>query len=356
MIKKLPAIFLFIMLPVSAMHAVSLVYSGPAKTKVFYSRTDIKGWKALVKGKIISFSVDSDIKKDDLRQQVRSKSRVTVRLSDHRGIKKGDELFVIDRRQLIIARIRVVRVFKNRSLGHLLVGTGNFRHCRINNLVVQRVSDEYSEYARIYRGRGDYFLEQKETGKAIAEYKKALKLDRGNPEAHIALGYIYLNQGVLQFAFKEFIEAYKNMGRLYDNEDRYLLLKGMTEVRFRETFYSYLPGKKRKVMRQEGIKYALEALEIYPESEDINYYLGRFHYKKSTMPENEDRTARDYFLKVINKNPLHTNANVALSELYFKHKNRGKARFYATQALKGDPRNQRARQLLKYIDRYNKEK
>lgn len=356
MFKKLPALFLLMTLPASTLSAVSLVYSGPSKTKVFYSRSDVKGWKALVKGKVLSFSINTDIKKDDLRQQVRSKSRLTVRLSDHRGIKKGDELFVIDKRQLIIARIHVENVFQNRSLGYLLVGTGNFRHCRINDLVVQRVSDEYSRYAHIYRGRGDYFLEQGEKGRAIAEYKKALKLDRGNPEAHIGLGYIYLKQGVLQYAFREFSEAYKNMGRLYDNEEKYRLLKGMTEIRFRETFYSYLPGSKRKILRKEGIRYAEEALKLYPESTEINYYLGRFYYKKSTMPENRDRTARDYFLKVIKKNPLHTDANIALSELYYKHKNREKARFYASQALKGDARNRRARQLLKYIDKYNKEK
>lgn len=345
-----------IFLPLPALHAVSLVYSGPAKTKVFYSRTDVKGWQALVKGKILSFSVNTAIARDDLRQQVKSKSRVTVRLSDHRGIKKGDELFVIDSRQLVIARIKVDRIFHNRSMGYMLTGNGNFRNCREGNLVVQRVSDEYSRYALVYKGRGDCFIEEGETGKAIAEYKKALKLDRGNPEAHLALGYVYLKQGVLQFAFREFLEAYKNMGRLYDNEDRYLLLRGMAEIRFRETYYSYLPGSRREKLRKEGIRYAREALKIYPESTDVNYYLGRFHYRKTSMPENQDRTARDYFLKVIKKNPNHVDANIALSELYFKHKNREKARHYAQQALNGDPRNRRARQLIKYLNQYNREK
>lgn len=354
MIKKLPALILFSALSVSAAWGANLVYMGPQKTKVFYSRGTVSGWKALVKGKILSFSVNTNLSKDDLRQQVRKKSRVTVRLSDHQGIKPGDELFVIDGKQLVIARIRVEKILKSRSLGYILTGTGNFRNCRVNYLVVQRLAEEHSRYANIYKGRGDYFLEQGETGRAIAEYKKALKADRNNPEAHIALGYIYLKQGVLQFAFREFSEAYKNMGRLYDNEDRYLLLKGMTEVRFRETYYSYLPANQRKKFRKEGIRYGLEALKVYPESEIVNYYLGRFYYKKSTMPENEDRIAKKYFLKVLEKNPHHSDANTALSELYFKHKNREKARFYASQALKGDPKHRRARQILKYLDKYNK--
>jgi len=356
MIKKLPAIFIFFCMIIPAAHGANLVYTGRAKTKVFYSRTDAKGWKVLIKGKILSFSVNTQLPKDDLLQQVRSKSRVTVRLSDHRKIKTGDELFVIDHRQLVVARIRVDKIFKSRSLGYLATGKGNFRNCRVNYLVVQRVSDEYSQYAHVFKGRGDYFIEQGQTGRAIAEYKKALKLDHNNPEAHIGLGYIYMKQGVLQFAFREFIEAYKNIGRLYDNEDRYLLLKGMTEIRFKETYYSYLPEQKRKVLRKEGIRYGLEALKVFPESVEVNYYLGRFYYKKSTMPENEDKIARDYFLTVLKSDPNHTDANTALSELYFKHKNRQKARFYATQALKGDPRHRRAKQILKNLDTYNKQK
>jgi hypothetical protein len=47
-------------------------------------------------------------------------------------------------------------------------------------------------------------------------------------------------------------------------------------------------------------------------------------------------------------------ANVALSELYFKYRNREKAQYYAMQALRDDPRNERARQILDYLETHNR--
>jgi len=128
----------------------------------------------------------------------------------------------------------------------------------------------------------------------------------------------------------------------------------MAEVRFREVYNQYLKPEMRKRYREEGKKYSKEALEIYPDSVEVNYILGRLFYKKSSMPEPEDKIARDYFMKVIENDPEHVNANISLSELYFKHKNKEKARYYAERALKSDQANVRARQLLLYIKKYNK--
>jgi len=355
-VKRVIIHLLSMIIVLSAMRAApaaELMKDKLMTTKIFYSQTDVKGWKAVIRGKALSFSVQSELDKNDLLDRLRDKSTITVRLYGQEGLKVGDELFVINGKNLVTARIKITRIFRSRSFGDMLTGNGSFRQCAVNDRVVQRLSDEFSRYAYINKARGDYFVENGESGKAIAEYKKALELDSGNPEAHLALGYIYLKQGLLQFAFREFSESYKRMGRLYDNEDRYLLLRGLAEIRFREVYDSYLPETARNKYREEGVGYCREALAIYPDSIDINYFLGRFHFKKSAMPEPEDRTARDYFLKVLEQNPEHVEANIALSELYFKHKNREKARFYAEQALKGDPASARARQLMIYIDRYN---
>ena len=352
--KRLAAIILIHACLAAAAYSADLIPTGPQKTTAFYSQSDVHGWKVIVRGRAESFSVRMDPDSNDLLGRVREKSKITVRLFSREGIKNGDELFVIDDRNLITARIKVISIYKSRSFGYMLAGYGNFRLCALNDRVVQRLSEGYSDYARVYRGRGDHYLEKGDRGAAIAEYKKALELDRGNPETHLALGYVYLEQGLLQFAFREFMESYKTMGRLYDNEDRYRLLKGMADIRFREVFQSYLPEEKREGLKNEGIAYCKEALAVYPDSVEINYFLGRFFYRKSTMPEDEDRTARDYFLKVVELQPQHVKANVALSELYFKHRNREKARFYASRALKDDPRNERARQILDYLETRNR--
>ncbi len=334
--------------------AADLIPPRMTYTKVFYSQTDQAGWKAGICGRIDSFSVRQDIDKNDLMERPREKSRVTVRLYSREGIKEGDELFVIDDKNLITGRIKVVSIFKSLSFGYMLTGYGNFRLCARHDRVVQRYTERDSDAAGVYKGRGDYFQEKGDPGSAIAQYKKALTLDRGNPEVHLALGTIYLKQGVLQFANREFIEAYRTMGRLYDNEDRYRLLRGLADVRYREVYESYLPQEKKEKLKEQGIGYCREALAIYPQSVEINYFLGRFHYSRSSSPESDDKTARDYFIKVVELQPEHINANIALSELYFRHKNREKAQFYANQALKGDPHNRRAHQLLNYIDKFNK--
>jgi hypothetical protein len=91
--------------------AADLIPPQMTYTKVFYSQTDQTGWKAGICGRIDSFSVRQDIDKDDLIERPREKSRVTVRLHSREGIKEGDELFVIDEKNLITGRIRVVCIF-----------------------------------------------------------------------------------------------------------------------------------------------------------------------------------------------------------------------------------------------------
>jgi tetratricopeptide (TPR) repeat protein len=316
------------------------------RLKVFYTETDFYGWDAILKGKVISIGAREDSHKDDLMRFAQDKTKAVVRLYSHEGMKVGDTLFVINKRNLIVAKITIASIFKSKYLGYLLIGYGNLRLANLENRVIQRASEESSKYAYIYKSRGDYHHEVGNTGKSISYYKRAIELDSSNPEAHLYLGLIYLKKNLLQFALKEFDYSYKEIRRLYDNEDKYLLMKGMVEARYRGLRHYKLPLELMQKFKSEGIKYSREALEIYPDSKEVNFYLGMFYYLK---PEPSDVDAKSQFLRVIEFDPGQVEAYVNLAVLYKKHKNDKKAEFYAKEALKIDPANKRARHILKLL-------
>lgn len=335
---------LVFMYPCPVRSADMIARSEDINTRIFYTENDKMGWEAVLKGKVISFGARLDNEKNDLSDYVHDRSQVTVRLYDNYGVRTGDSLFVINNRNLIVSRIKVVSIFKSGTFGYLLIGHGNFLLANEGDRVAQRVEGESSKYAFIYKSRGEYFEAVGETGNAINNYKKAIELDKGNPEAHLALGYVYMRDNLSQFAITEFGEAYRQITRLYDKEDKFTLLIGMAEVRFREVYYENIPDDLRSKYIKEGIKYSREAIEVYPDSKDANYYLAVFYYKNT---EPDDLQAKNQFLKVIELDPDRIEAYVALSELYHKHRNKEKARFYADLALKKDPANERAKHLLK---------
>lgn len=347
--KPLITVFTLAALLSNSAYANMIIRGERSRLKVFDSQTDVKGWTGVIKGIAIGFSSRENLSEDDLSAQKHDKTRATVRLYNKEGLRVGSILYVINNKNLIVGKLTVKSLFRSVSFGDMLIGYGNFILCNNGDRVVLRVFDEYAKYANVHKARGDYYLSTGETGKAISEYKRSIELDHGYPEAHFSLGKIYLKQDMLQFAFKEFSEAYRQIARFADNEDRYLLLKNMAEIRFREVLNSYLPYKLKNSYRKEGIQYGKEALSIYPSSVEVNYLMGMFYHRH---PDNFDTKAREYLLKVIESSPDHPGANIALAELYFKHKNKIKARRYITSALKSEPENKRAKQLLKYIDKY----
>ncbi|HSV96060.1 MAG TPA: tetratricopeptide repeat protein [Spirochaetota bacterium] len=308
--------------------------------KVFYHEQDTGGWNAVLVGKLESIGMKGEVDKGDITAAAQDKSKAAVRLYHNEGIRQGEELFVVNDRNLVVSRIEVKTLFKSASFGHMLVGYGNLRLARAGNRVVQRVEDQYSRYAYIYSSRGDFYGEIGDEGEAIKHYKKAIELDRGNPEAHLALGLIYLKGDTLQFAFKEFSEAYKRIARMYDKEDRYILLKSMAETRYREAYFTRLSGDLRNKYIKEGIRYAEEALGMHKDSREAHFYLGMFHYRN---PDRSDVKARDHMLKVLELDPENVDACLILAELYYNHGNKGKARSFAEQALKIDGTSERAR-------------
>lgn len=345
-IAILPAVVLLVAVQVQA---ANLRPTRQIHTSAFYSQGDAQGIPVTVRGLVQSFGIRQDIPADSLLGHPAEKSLVTVRLFSDNGISVGDELFIIDKNHLITGRIKVTNIYSTVSLGCMLTGTGNFRSCSLRDRVVQLRSEEYSDAWVINKGKGDYFAEEGDDGRALAEYKKALQADHRNPAVRLAMGKIYYKQGIFSYAYREYEEAAKNISRLYDNEDKYELYKGMALIRLREIREMQLPKDKRDSYRKQGIAHSEAALKIYPDSAEVNYYLGLFYYKQSFMPEDEDTLARDCFLKVVEAEPTHEGANIALSQLYLKHRNKAKAEFYAEQALRGAPASSRARELLDTI-------
>ncbi|MCU0848154.1 MAG: tetratricopeptide repeat protein [Spirochaetes bacterium] len=344
---KLLSPFMLLLLLIQPLYPNMVMNKGEYRVKIFFSQNETAGIDAVLKGKVQAFSSKDEYDKQDLLNRAQEKSKVTVRLYSTRGVHEGDVLYIINDRNIVVAKVMAKIIFNSGSFGKMVIGYGFFRLASIGDRVVQLKEDSYTQYSCVYTARGDYYLEAGDTGNAISEYKKAIEMDSGNPEARIGLGKIYFKQGLYQFAFMQYEEAYKRIARIYDMENRYDLLRGMAEIRFHQLYYEGLPAGFRDRYMLDGVKYCAEALQANPDSVQVNYMLGVFYSRRQ---DPMDEKARDCFLKVIELDPMHAKACIALSELYFKHDNYEKARTYAEMALKAEPTNKRAFKLLKYIE------
>jgi tetratricopeptide (TPR) repeat protein len=95
----------------------------------------------------------------------------------------------------------------------------------------------------------------------------------------------------------------------------------MAKTRYIEAYETSIPEKLKKTYIEEGIQYATEALSINPDAVELLYILGVMYYKN---PEPDDVAAKKTFEKIIELDPTHIDAYIALSELYLKHKNKDK--------------------------------
>jgi len=343
--KRIKFIFLFITaISINALYAGDMILHKSEKNlKAYHTKMDNVGWDAELKGKIILISANYK-NMSDVADKIKDKTTASIRLFNKIGIEIGDVLYSIDNNNLINGKISVTSIFYTKTLGYIMLGNGNLRLVNSGDRVVKRIIDHNTKNAFVSKGKGDYYREIGETGKAISFYKSALEVDKGNAEAHISLGYIYLNDDMFEYSYNEFNEAQKNIVRLYDNEDKYFLYKGLSEVRFKQAYYTKLPDELRNKYIDEGIKYSKQALDIYPDSKEVNYYLGIFYFKNE---QPSDVMAKDQLLKAISLDNNNVDAFLGLAELYEKHNNKTKAASYAEQALKIDPVNDRAKSILK---------
>ena len=333
-------IFIQFLMAVPVMSAQMRGLESNRRVKVFYYENDDIGWDALIKGRILSIGAREDAHEQELSHVAHDKTKVTVRLYNNEGLVKGGVLYVVDNRNLIVAKMTIQSIYESQSFGYLCTGYGFFRLATKGNRVVLKIEDENARYAYIHKARGDYFYRNGKTGNAIKEYKTAIELDHDNPEAHFALGKLYLEDNVLQYAANEFEKAYENMEFIVDNHEKFSFLESFARLRYIQVYQYELPSDMKKKYINEGIEYAKKALEYRPGSVDILYMLAEFYYKN---PDPSDVKAKEYLMKIIEIDSQHAGAYTALAELYYKHKNTEKASMYAEKALKIDPSSERAR-------------
>jgi hypothetical protein len=325
---------------------------------MFYTDEDNSGTRAMVRGIVSQVGVRERItaKEKELGQSIQDRTKITVRISSSIGIIPGSVLYVINDRNLIVAKISVYHTFRSSSMGHMCVGFGNFRNVKNGYRVAQLIMDNKKSDAYIHVSKGNYYRDNGDISKATESYQKAIAFDANYPEAHMNLGYIYLDQKLVPFALKEFEIAYAYIGRVYDREDRYLILKGAAESRFIAAFNSELPkgNKLREKYVDEGIEFSRKAVTEYPDSIEVHYYLGRFYYDRSVENTGKIDTEADERVlkemeKVISLDENHLDAHIILAKLYKKHSNREQALFYAQKAMKIDPASNKAREIYKSI-------
>jgi hypothetical protein len=356
---------LFIIIMINTFFGISYgaklyVEPGEDKLLIFFTEESKIGQKAILKGLISEIGARefSTEKEKELGQSIQDRTKALIRLVDAVDIIPGNTLYVVNERNLIVARLSILTVFKSSSFEMMCVGYGNFRVSKQGYRVVQVANDDRSTDASGYCAKGNYYYDMGDQSKAIEYYQKSIGCDKTYPEAHSALGYIYLEQKLIPFAMKEFDIAYQYRARVYDKEELYLILKGSVESRYTAAFRSELPkgNKIRERYVDEGIRLANEAIKIYPESLDAHFYLGSFYYDRSTsdltrIETENDKLVKDEMLKVLSFKEDHTEANMILAKLYRKHQMKEIALKFAEKAVSSDPKSIEARDLKKAIEK-----
>lgn len=315
---------------------------------IYYSELDKIGEKAIMKGQVLSISNNPDLENLAIARYSGGKNMTTVRLYNATNLLKGDELLVINERNLVKARVIIYTVFESQSLGYLLTGHGNLRLVNEGDRVVQKVTSFCTEPSFATKAQGDYYLRNGNIDEAINYYNKVIAEDPNNAEAHIELGYIYLNKNLLLYADKEFRAGYKNLPRIFDRDDQYRLLSGLVTTTYKQVYELNMAQPNRDKLIAEGIKFSSETIKLNKESKEMYLILGNFYLKSAGGNDNQktEIKARDAFVKVITLDPENIEALTALCEIYRKHNNQKKIDQYANQLLLADPTSQYARKLL----------
>ncbi len=347
--KKLLIASLIIITWSGISHAIYKYEEPSLKTKIFFNHNDRSGKDAMIKGKILSLSSSEELADNDLSEISHEKTKATVRLFTTENVFPTNMMYVIDPNNIVVSKFEVKYLFNNKSFGDMLIGYGNLKLSNAGYRVVQLTIDSGRKDSYLHKSHGDYFARSGDSGKAIAQYKNGIDSDPGDPAPHLGLGLIYYKDSIYNFAYAELFKAYKNIDRLYDNEDRFVLLKTLAEVRFIETYDNYNINENRIKFRKEGILYCREALKINPSSVDVNFLLAEYYFRGIVAGSSDEDDARDRYQKVVSIQPLHSKANLRLARYYFKNNKMKLAHYYATQAVEGDPANQEALELLKSL-------
>ncbi len=338
-----------VVLCITGSKAEYIYEDGNLKTKIFFNKNDRTGRDAMIKGKILSLAPGEELPENDLSEISHDKTKATVRLFTADKVYPTNVMYVIDPNNIVVSKFEVKYMFSDMTFGDMVIGYGNLKLSNEGYRVAQLVIDSGKHDSYLNKSRGDYYTRTGDDGKAIAQYKKAIESDPGDPSPHLALGLMYYKDSVYNFAYSELAKAYRNRDRLYDKEDGFILLKTLAEVRFIETYDNYNIIENRIKFRKEGIGYCREALKVNPSSVDVNFLLAEYYYRTIGSGVSNEDEAKEKYLKVVQLQPLHSKANLRLADYYMKLNNSKMAQFYARKAVEGDPSNQEALEMLKRL-------
>ncbi len=188
--------FILPLIPLQAQERTQIIYA-------FRSYTRPEPIRMILVGEIQSktkaaevHDTESPFRGYDTRQD-----QVMVKVTNRTGLKVGQKLYVIEknpfhqenRNGLIVGEITVSAILYNPFYGWVVTGTGILLRVRIGQFIARTLASENLERARVLKRNGDHHFNRGDIERAMTSYNSAVEADNTLPEAHAALGRVYLN-------------------------------------------------------------------------------------------------------------------------------------------------------------------
>jgi tetratricopeptide (TPR) repeat protein len=162
---------------------------------------------------------------------------------------------------------------------------------------ISKINEKFLNDYSFVRAANEFF-KAGDTDNAIKEYRKALKLNPNNTEAHRKLGFLFYN---VKHFYKEGIEHYNKAYQLNPNDPRIVHDLGMV----------FLHQKKL----DKAIQYLTEALKRMPNGLDLQYNAVNMHYSlgRAYLYKANSKEAAIHLSKTVNLAPNHAHAHYWLA-------------------------------------------
>lgn len=238
----------------------------------------------------------------DVRQD-----QVTVRVINREGLRVGQKLYVVEknphhkkyRNGMIVAEIEVASILNNPFYGWVITGQGNLLRVREGQFVARTLESENLEKARVIKKRGDMYMDRGEMDRAIAAYQDALKADRNLPEAHAALGSLYLEEAKKTGeypvrALSAFHRAWENREHFYNRSEVFEFSLAYMEalyLAYRQDRYTESSGSRalQNLQRLDEAGEACAKLTDHPDCSlhrvRATYYLMEYYSSQSSVDQ-----------------------------------------------------------------------
>jgi len=158
----------------------------------------------------------------DTRQMI-----LTARLYENKGLKIGDEIYVISKdpnhdqykNGLIVARVEIISIFKTEFQGWMIKAKGNISMVKKGHFIARIEISEKRQKAMEYYKQGDKYMTLKDYPSAYVSYKKSITVDRNNPETLMRLANLMKIEG-MDSQYDSYIrEAWKNYKQIENPND-----------------------------------------------------------------------------------------------------------------------------------------